>query len=132
MTIRMSAAEARAITSKPKRNKYGAKKVTLDGIRFDSQREAKRYAELRDMQKRGEISHLELQPAFKLAVDGRPVLIRSKGYPNGRQVTYRADFAYWDGDKRVIEDSKGMATDVFKLKKAFVEAMFPAVRIVEV
>lgn len=114
------------------RNKYRAQPTIVDGIRFASKREARRYADLKLLERAGEISHLELQPAFKLAIDGRPVLIRSEGYPNGRQAKYVADFAYWDGEKRVVEDSKGVRTPEFKLKKAIVEAMFPAVKIMEV
>ena len=127
---RLSASEYRTSARKP--NKYGAKKTTVDGIVFDSKREAKRYAELRALEKAGEISHLELQPVFRLEIDGRPILIRSEGYPNGRRVKYVADFAYWDGEKRVVEDAKGFKTPDYKLKKAVVEALYPAVRIVEV
>lgn len=116
----------------PKRNKYGATKTTIDGVTFASKKEANRYCELRLLQRAGEISNLELQPAFKLAIDGRPVLIRSRGYPNGRQAKYVADFAYWDGEKRVVEDAKGFRTDAYKLKKAIVEAMHPGLRIVEI
>lgn len=117
-----------------KRNKYNARKTRVDGIVFDSDREAKRYRELKLLEGAGEISNLELQPKFPLAVDGRPVLMRSTGYPNGRRVKYVADFAYWDHkiEARVVEDVKGFKTDKYKLKKAFVEAMYPAVRIVEV
>lgn len=104
----------------------------IDGIRFASKREAKRYCELRLLEKAGHISSLEIQPAFKFEVNGRPVLIRSAGFPNGRQAKYVADFAYWDGEKRVVEDSKGFSTPEYKLKKALVEALFPAVRIMEV
>lgn len=114
-----------------KRNKYGAHKTVIDGITFDSKKEAARYCELRLLERSGAITGLELQPGFKFAIEGRPVLIKSKGYPNGRQVTYRADFAYFEGGTRVIEDVKGMRTDVFKLKKAMVEAMFPKVEIRE-
>ncbi len=115
-----------------RRNKYGATKTTIDGITFDSKKEAQRYCELRLLQKAGEITHLELQPAFRLAIDGRPVLIKSHGYPNGRQAKYVADFAYWDGEKRVVEDAKGFRTDAYKLKRAIVEAMYPGLRIVEI
>lgn len=117
----------------PRRNKYNAQKTVVDGITFDSKKEAKRYGELKMLEKAGKIHHLELQPKFKLAINGVPVVIKSKGYPNGRQVTYRADFAYFDyeAERRIVEDVKGMRTDVFKLKKAIVEAMFPKVEIRE-
>lgn len=130
----MTAARARARTWSPKANKFSAIKTTVDGIRFDSKREAERYQELVLLQRGGVISDLELQPAFKLEIDGRPVLIRSDGYPNGRQVTYRADFAYTvvATGERCTEDSKGFPTPEYKLKRAVVEAMHPGLRIVEV
>jgi uncharacterized protein DUF1064 len=132
--MKMSAEEYRGLAAKPKRSKYGAKKVLVNGIRFDSKREAARYQFLKAREEAGEISNLELQPSFKLKSGDRPILLKSKGYPNGRQATYFADFAYWCPvqEKRVVEDSKGMKTDVYKLKKAIVEAQFPGVKIVEV
>jgi len=123
----MSAADYRAQASKPKRHKFNAKKVTIDGITFDSTKEGNRYLYLKARQAAGEISHLELQPKFKFAIGARKVT-----YDSGRQVTYRADFTYFDGQHRVIEDVKGFRTKEYKLKKAFVQAIFPAVRIVEV
>lgn len=133
MTERMSAAQFKA-SVKPKVNKYGAKPTFVDGKRFDSKREAARYRFLKERQDRGEISNLELQPSFKLKSGDRPILLKSKGYPNGRQATYFADFAYWCPvqEKRVIEDSKGFRTDIYKLKRAIVEAQFPGVKIIEV
>lgn len=133
MTERMSAAEYRE--GKPRKpSKYGNKKVRVGSHVFDSKREAQRYLMLKARQDAGEISHLELQPVFKLKVGDRPVLIRSKGYPNGRQAKYIADFAYFDGHKRIVEDvkTKGTATPLYKLKRALVEAMYPAVKIQEV
>lgn len=94
-------------------SKYRNKKTEYAGIRFDSKREAERYAELKLLEKAGEISHLELQPI---------IVLQEKFKYNGktvRAITYRADFAYYDHaiEKAVIEDVKGMETDVFKLKK---------------
>ncbi len=108
--------------------------TTIDGLRFDSKKEAFRYCELKLLQKAGHISHLEVQPVFKFEVNGRPVLIKSGGYPKGRQAKYTADFSYFDGEKRVVEDVKSSATktEAYALRKALVEAMFPAVRIVEI
>lgn len=132
MSERMSAEEYSAIVKGGKRSKYGNKKVRVGPHVFDSKREAQRYLILKAREDAGEISHLELQPVFKLKVGDRPVLIRSKGFPNGRQAKYVADFAYFDGQKRVVEDAKGFRTPEYKLKKALVEAMHPAVKIVEV
>lgn len=131
----MTAAEFRAQVSKPKRSKFNNTKVVIDGITFDSKKEARRYQLLKARQVAGEISHLELQPKFKLAIGDKPVLIRSNGYPNGRQASVKFDFAYFDGEHRIIEDVKGgkaTRTEAYALRKAVVEAMYPAIRVVEV
>jgi hypothetical protein len=113
--------------AKPKRSKYGNRKTVVDGIEFASAKEATRYQELLMLEKAGKISHLERQPRFNFEVRGNPVK-----YDSGRQAYYKADFAYFDGEKRIVEDSKGFRTKEYKLKKAFVEALFPAIKIVEV
>lgn len=132
----MSAAQYRATAGKPKKAKYGNRKVQIGGLKFDSKREADRYLVLKAREDAGEISHLELQPVFRLKIDGLPVLIKSKGFPNGRQAKYTADFAYWSPSRniRVVEDVKSSATrtEAYCLRKALVEAMFPAVVIEEV
>lgn len=129
----MTPEQYRAIgkASKPKR-KYRNEPVVVDGVRFDSQAEAKRWLELRGLEKQGLISHLERQPKFKFVINGQKVVSRSERYPNGRQVSWKGDFAYFDGKNRIVEDVKGFRTKEFILKKAFVEAIWPAVRIVEV
>lgn len=92
------------------RSKYHAKKTTVDGITFDSRREADRYLVLKSMEEDGAIEDLrrqvryELVPAFD--VDGK----------HYRPVFYVADFAYVEDGKEVVEDVKGMATDVYRLK----------------
>lgn len=93
-------------------SKYHARKTTVDGITFDSRREADRYLVLKGMEEDGSIVDLrrqvryELVPAFD--VDGR----------HYRPVSYVADFVYVDKEtgKDVVEDVKGMRTDVYKLK----------------
>lgn len=90
--------------------KYHARKTTVDGITFDSRKEADRYLVLKSMEKDGLIEDLrrqvryELVPAFD--VDGR----------HYRPIYYVADFAYVEDGKEVVEDVKGMRTDVYKLK----------------
>lgn len=92
------------------RSKYHAKKTVVDGITFDSKREADRYLVLKSMEEDGTIENLrrqvryELVPAFD--VDGR----------HYRPVFYVADFVYVEDGKEVVEDVKGMRTDVYKLK----------------
>nr|UVX91920.1 MAG: Protein of unknown function (DUF1064) [Bacteriophage sp.] len=94
------------------RSKYHAKKTVVDGITFDSKREADRYLVLKRMEEDGTIEDLrrqvryELIPAFD--VDGR----------HYRPVFYMPDFTYTDREtgEEIVEDVKGMRTDVYKLK----------------
>lgn len=92
------------------RSKYRARKTTVDGITFDSRKEANRYLVLKGMEEDGVIENLhrqvryELVPAFD--VDGR----------HYRPVYYVADFVYVEDGKEVVEDVKGVRTDVYKLK----------------
>ena len=92
------------------RSKYHAKKTCVDGITFDSRKEADRYLILKGMEEDGSIEDLrrqvryELVPAFD--VDGR----------HYRPVFYVADFVYVEDGKTVVEDVKGVMTDVYRLK----------------
>lgn len=94
--------------------KFGNKKTSIDGFKFDSQAEARRYRELRVFEFAGVIRNLEMHPVFAIKVNGKHVC------------KYYADFAYWDnkGGKRIVEDVKGVRTAVYKLKKKMVEAMY--------
>ncbi len=112
----MNLAEYKKAARKP--HKYRAKRCVVDGIRFDSKREAGRYLELKTLEKAGKIERLKLQPEFKLiAHDGSPF-----GVTVGK---YRADFQYFDvcAGRTVIEDAKGVRTETYKLKKRIVEAV---------
>lgn len=95
-------------------SKYGSKKTELDGIVFDSKREASRYAELKLMERAKLISDLELQVPFELIPAQR---INNKVVE--RACTYVADFVYYDKamGETVVEDAKGMRTDVYKIKR---------------
>lgn len=98
-----------------KRTKYGSQKVEVDGIKFDSKKEAKRYGELKVRLLAGEISDLELQPVFQIIMEGKNV------------AKYKADFRYWTGKKWVVEDVKSPSTrlkETYRLKKKLVEAQF--------
>jgi hypothetical protein len=102
------------------RSKYRAVKTEVDGITFDSKREAARYMELVLLERAGEISRLELQPKYDCVVNGKKIC------------TYKADFRYFNANGSVVEDVKGMKTPVYRLKKKLVEALFPGVKIQEV
>lgn len=96
-------------------NKYGNKPTTLDGIRFDSKKEAARYAELKLLEQAGAITKLELQPAFALRVNGHDC---------GK---YVGDFSYREGGRMVVEDVKGgnaTKTPLYKLKRKLMFALY--------
>ena len=126
------------------RSKYKAVKTTIDGITFDSKKEAKRYTELKFLEKAGHITHLELQPEYQITINGAKIC------------KYKADFRYftvrqenreqcynskgeWQtptitGDKegQIVEDTKGFKTPIYRLKKRLVEACYPGTQIKEV
>ncbi len=116
-------------TSSRKGHKYGATRTTVDGVNFHSKAEARRYAQLRLLERAGEIRDLELQPSFELMV---PEAITAKHRKVG---TYCADFRYErfvDGRwRRIVEDVKGVRTSTYLLKKRMVEAQY-GIEIVEV
>ncbi len=94
-------------------SKYKNVKIKIDGIKFDSKAESERYAELRILEKAGMISNLQLQPKFEL---------QSKFRHNGKAlaaICYIADFSYHEktSEKIIVEDVKGVETDVFKIKR---------------
>ncbi len=113
------------------RNRYGSnikRQIHSDGTKLDSGRELKRYAELLLLKQAGVIEQLEVHPRFPITIADVPILMKSKGYPNGRHLTYVADFQYWDAErsKLVVEDVKmqsGHRTEVYKIKRALMEAM---------
>lgn len=113
-------------TSRSSGRKFGNEPELVDGHRFDSQAEANRYRDLKLLAQAGEIEALELQPRFALVVGERPVLIKSKGFPNGRRASYRADFRYLDKrtGRVVVEDVKGHDTSESRLRRALVEAIY--------
>ncbi len=93
-------------------NKYRAIKTVVDGIKFDSKKEARRYSQLKILEKVGDVSELELQPKFDLMVNGKKC-----GF-------YKADFRYRQDGNIIIEDVKGMKTPVYNLKKRLIKAIY--------
>ena len=94
------------------RSKYRAKKVTVNGITFDSKREANRYQELLLLERAGQITDLKRQVKFELIpsqkVDGKVV---------ERACTYVADFAYKLQGQCIVEDTKGFKTKDYIIKR---------------
>lgn len=93
--------------------KYGNQKTVLDGIEFDSRKEATRWAELSLLQKAGEISELKRQQEFTLI----PSQMRG-GKVVEKPVKYIADFTYRDKDGTyTVEDTKGFKTPEYIIKR---------------
>jgi hypothetical protein len=101
-------------------HKYGAVATEIDGIRFASKKEARRYAELKLLEKAGEIRDLQLQPRYPLCAHPR---MHGAGV---KVCDYVADFRYRSGPNGllVIEDVKGMKTPLYRLKKKWFEAQY--------
>ena len=93
-------------------SKYRAKPTIVDGIRFMSAKEARRYCELKLLVKAGKISDLKLQPRIRCVVNGEKVC------------DVVCDFFYIDREtfKEIYEDCKGMRLPMFKLKKRLAKA----------
>ena len=100
-------------------SKYNSRKTVVDGIVFDSKKEATRYIELRKKLENGEITDLKLQvpfelvPSFAIEIDGKKRKRRNR--------RYIADFVYCENGQKVVEDVKGRKTDIYKLKKKLFE-----------
>jgi dsDNA-binding SOS-regulon protein len=97
-----------------RQHKYRAVPTVIDGIRFASKKEAKRYAELKMLETAGVIQGLCLQPEYVLyAGDGDTKL-----------GVYRADFEYAENGQHIVEDVKGFKTPLYRWKKKHVEAQY--------
>jgi hypothetical protein len=115
---------------KAPRSKYGARVQEVDGVRFDSRKEARRYQELRILERAGLIRDLELHPRYAIVV--RELKDVAQWITCGH---YTADFRYLDVERRetVIEDVKSTVTrtTAYRLRKRLVEAIY-GIRILEV
>ncbi|MDX0530767.1 DUF1064 domain-containing protein [Sinorhizobium medicae] len=117
MTERMTAEEFRAIREADlieRPSKYRNKKTTVDGVKFDSKREAEFYSSLKQLERAGQVYEVELQKPYALTVNGQLVC------------TYKADFAFYDAiqKRNRVVDIKGVATKDFVIKKKLMRAVF--------
>ena len=98
-------------------HKYHAIKTNCGVHDHPSKKEANRCQELRLLERGGEIQELEFQPRFGLRVHGNLIC------------TYVADFRYFDArtGQIVIEDTKGVKTPVYRIKKKLMEALYGAI-----
>ncbi len=108
--------------------KYRNEKTIIDGIKFDSKLEARRYYELKLLQRAKEIKDLRRQVKFELQPSYK------KKNKTIRSIDYVADFVYYDikKGKTIIEDTKGFKTEIYKLKKKIFEYKYPNLEIKEV
>ena len=105
--------------------KYNNRKTKVNTYIFDSALEAKRYRQLDLMQRAEEISNLRLQVPFVLQDSF------TKNGKTYRKIEYIADFVYFDNKlkKTIVEDTKGVKTDVFKIKQKLFEKKYPNLEI---
>ena len=97
-------------------NKYHSRKITRDGITFDSTREYRRYCELKLLERAGQISTPERQVKFVLI----PAQYEGEGKSRRcieRECAYIADFAYLENGILVVEDAKGFRTKDYIIKR---------------
>lgn len=109
------------------RSKYKAKKVTVNGITFDSQKEYRRFCELVLLERAGRIQDLQRQVKFVLIPTQYERFERysnktGKRLADGvraveKEVSYIADFVYTEDGKQVVEDSKGYKTPEYIVKR---------------
>ena len=92
-------------------SKYNNKKIRVGGEVFDSKREYNRWCELRLLERSGIIRNLQRQVKFRL-IDSQKTPERTE-----RPCDYIADFVYYENGKLVVEDCKGMRTDLYILKR---------------
>jgi len=107
-----------------RRSKYGAVPTVVDGIRFASKKEARRYQELRLLERCGDIWDLEVQPKFVLSVHS--ACPPTSGFFSIQIGFYVGDFKYCEAETTpyVVEDVKGVKTALYKWKKRHTEAQY--------
>jgi hypothetical protein len=92
--------------------KYHSRKISRDGITFDSVKEYRRWCELSLLERAGTIQNLQRQVKFELIpsqrIDGKVI---------ERPCTYIADFVYTENGKMVVEDTKGFRTTDYIIKR---------------
>lgn len=93
-------------------SKYHSKKVIVDGVEFDSRKEARRYSELLLLERAGAIQGLQRQVKFELIPSQR-----YDGKVIERPCHYIADFVYKENGNLVVEDTKGFRTKDYIIKR---------------
>lgn len=110
------------------KNKYNSKKIIVDGAKFDSKKEAERYKELKTLERAGRIKNLQRQvkyvlipaqyePSDEVFVKGKKKGKSKKGRLIERECAYYADFVYCCNGENIVEDTKGMRTPEYIIKR---------------
>jgi hypothetical protein len=107
-----------------KKSKYHNVKVEVDGIKFDSGREAKRYKALKELQRLGIVSELRLQVSYELCPAQYVQGFNSKQICARRSMKYIADFVYIRDGVEIVEDSKGMRLKEYIQKKNLMKRIY--------
>ena len=102
--------------------KYHNTPVVIDGLRFDSKRELARYRELVLLRDAGVISDLVIHPRYTV-MDG----YNRKDGTHVTAITYTGDFEYIENGQKVVEDVKGVETQVFRIKRKLFERCYPGI-----
>ncbi len=99
-------------------NKYHAQKIYVDGQKFDSKSEYRRWQELKLLELAGEISGLRRQVEYVLIPEQRePEDGKKKGKLIERKCSYVADFVYERNGETIVEDAKGVKTKEYIIKR---------------
>lgn len=98
-------------------SKYRNQKTVIDGIRFDSKAESRRYVQLKLLEQAGAISDLKLQPRYRL----QEAYKHPRTGKKVQAIHYIGDFQYVQEGQVVVEDVKGKETPLFKVKRKLFE-----------
>lgn len=104
-------------------SKYHSKKIKADGYVFDSKKEYRRYCELKLLERSGAITDLQRQVKFVLIPAQRepPTIGKRGGVIKGKllekECSYYADFVYIKNNKKIVEDTKGIRTADYIIKR---------------
>lgn len=124
----MTAKQFRNMLQQKKTNKYNAVKTEIDGVVFDSKKEAERYACLRLLAKEGKVKNLQRQVRFVLQDE-----FINNDKQKVRPIFYIADFCYERNGIKFVEDVKSPATrtQIYKIKKKMFQFRYPEYKFVE-
>lgn len=98
-------------------SKFGAQKVQIDGMTFDSKSEGNRYAQLKLLERAKEIKSLGVHPVYPLRINGVTI------------GTYKPDFAFFEGGRKIAEDVKGLVTAEASLRMRVFMACYPEIEL---